>query len=214
MSVQTPAPAALTLPAPGRIIAGTDEAGRGCLAGPVVAAAVILPATYDLPGLTDSKKLTARARERLYAGIRAQAVTWAVAAHRAAEIDAMNILAASLSAMRRAVGRLAVRPELVYVDGNRRIPQADFAQETVVDGDALIPAISAASILAKVLRDRIMTALDRRYPGYGLAGHKGYGSAAHLADLRELGPSPIHRLTFARVRPEAASAEQMCLPGL
>jgi len=188
--------------------AGIDEAGRGCLAGPVVAAAVMLPAAYDLPGLTDSKKCSPGRRDTLAAAIKAQAAAWAIGVVWPAEIDRINILAASLLAMAKALVRLAPVPPLALVDGNQTIPAhhltrlaAPPAQRAVVGGDLLIPAISAASILAKTIRDRLMTRLDARFPGYGLAQHKGYGTAVHLAALNRLGPSPIHRLTFTRVRP-------------
>jgi ribonuclease HII len=188
--------------------AGIDEAGRGCLAGPVVAAAVVLPEAYDLPGLTDSKKLTPGRRDLLAAAIKAQAETWAIGMVWPAEIDRINILAASLAAMAKALRRLSPPPPLALIDGNALIPARLLAritpppaQKAIVGGDLLAPAISAASILAKTLRDRLMTKLDARFPGYGLAQHKGYGTAVHLAALARLGPSPLHRLTFARVRP-------------
>lgn len=210
----------LDLLPPAARVAGTDEAGRGCLAGPVVAAACILPEAYDLPGLTDSKALTARRREVLAAGIRQQAVAWALGLAWPAEIDRVNILQASLRSMERAVARLRVAPRLLLVDGNR-LCQAPVAQRAVIGGDALVPAISAASILAKTWRDRLMTVLDRKYPGYGLAVHKGYGTAVHLEALRRLGPSPVHRLTFRGVTPGGPEAprpprkqDQQCLPGI
>jgi len=188
--------------------AGIDEAGRGCLAGPVVAAAVVLPDVYDLPGLTDSKKCSPGRRDILAAAIKAQAATWAIGVVWPAEIDRINILAASLWAMAKALGRLSPIPPLALIDGNQTIPAHNLtrvatppAQQAIVGGDLLIPAISAASILAKTIRDRLMTKLDARFPGYGLAQHKGYGTAVHLAALARLGPSPLHRLTFARVRP-------------
>ena len=188
--------------------AGIDEAGRGCLAGPVVAAAVVLPRVYDLPGLTDSKKLTPGRRDVLAAAIKAQAETWAIGVVWPAEIDRSNILAATLRAMAKALRRLTPTPPLAVIDGNACIPahllarlSPPPAQKAVVDGDLLVPAISAASILAKTLRDRLMTKLDARFPGYGLARHTGYGTAQHLEALRRLGPCRIHRLTFARVRP-------------
>ena len=183
-------------------IAGVDEAGRGPLAGPVVAAAVILDPRRPIEGLADSKTLSERERQRLALLIRERALAWSVASSDREEIDTLNILQATLLAMSRAVRMLAVRPTHVRVDGNRAPPLEDPAcsVETVIRGDASVPAISAASILAKVDRDGLMVALDRRHPGYGFAAHKGYGTAAHLAALRRLGPSPEHRVSFAPVR--------------
>lgn len=205
--------------AAGVVIAGLDEAGRGCLAGPVAAAAVILPESYDLPGLTDSKKLSPAKRQRLAASIKIQAVAWAVGFAWPAEIDRINILKASLAAMARATVHLGRVPTLLRIDGNQRIPAAFLAdlstpprQETVIGGDLSVPAISAASIVAKTARDRLMTVLSRRYPGYGFEAHKGYGVAVHLAALRRLGPCPLHRLTFRGVLPDAS--RQLDLPGL
>ncbi len=182
--------------------AGVDEAGRGPLAGPVVAAAVILDPRHPIEGLADSKKLSERARERLAPLIRERALAWSVALAEREEIDALNILQATLLAMSRAVLCLGVRPARVQVDGNRapRLDDPDCCIETIVRGDATVPAISAASILAKVHRDALMRALDASHPGYGFAVHKGYGTAAHLGALRRLGPSPQHRLSFAPVR--------------
>jgi ribonuclease HII len=196
-------------------IAGIDEAGRGCLAGPVVAAACILPETFDLPGLTDSKALTAARRESLALAIRAQALCWSLGLAWAPEIDRINILQATLRSMERAVANLRLRPTLLVIDGNQTCLAA-IPQRTIVGGDALIPAISAASILAKTFRDRLMAALDRRYPGYGLAVHKGYGTSVHLDALRCLGPSRIHRLTFRGVQPRTTPKQerQQCLPGI
>ncbi|WP_320171359.1 ribonuclease HII [Maridesulfovibrio sp.] len=204
------------------VIAGVDEAGRGCLAGPVVAGAVILPEHYDLPGLTDSKQLEEADRERLEADIRRQAVCWALGVSRAQVVDRINILQATFRAMGRAVQHLGTRPGMLMVDGNKTVPveylgpSGGFRQEAVVKGDLKIPAISAASILAKTFRDRLMTHLDKRYPGYGFAGHKGYGTKVHLEALKELGPCAIHRLTFRGVLPEKKKAvsESMCLPGI
>jgi len=195
-----------------------DEAGRGCLAGPVVSAACILPETFDLPGLTDSKALSAPRRETLAAGIRAQALSWSLGLAWPGEIDSVNILQASLRSMERAIARLRVTPALLLIDGNQTV-RTRLPQRTVIGGDALVPAISAASILAKTFRDRLLCILDHLHPGYGLAIHKGYGTAVHLEALRQLGPSPIHRLTFRGVRPEAPAASpaqerQSCLPGL
>lgn len=183
-----------------RAVAGCDEAGRGPLAGPVVAAAVILPDAVDLPGLNDSKKLDEPARERLYPLVRQHAVAVGVGLSSPREIDTLNILRASLLAMRRAVQALATRADFVLIDGNQRVPDLGCEQLTVVDGDATSLSIAAASIIAKVTRDQIMVRLDRLYPGYGFGGHKGYGSPQHRQALRDLGPSPIHRTSFAPVR--------------
>jgi ribonuclease HII len=180
-------------------LAGVDEVGRGPLAGPVVAAAVILDPRRPLEGLKDSKQLSERRREELDAQIRERALAWALGRAEVHEIDRINILQASLLAMQRAVAALTVAPELVLVDGNR-CPRLDYPSQAVVKGDALVPAISAASIIAKVARDREMVELDRRYPGYGLARHKGYPSKAHLSALQELGVTPVHRRSYAPVR--------------
>jgi ribonuclease HII len=180
------------------LIAGVDEAGRGPLAGDVVAAAVILPIDCTIAGLTDSKKLSPKQREKLYPLIRQQAVAFAVARASVDEIDRLNILHASMLAMKRAVTALALSPEFVYVDGNR-CPDWQFPSQAVVKGDSTIAAIAAASILAKVERDQEMRELDSRFPGYGLAQHKGYPTKAHLAALKRLGPSEIHRKSFAPV---------------
>jgi len=186
--------------------AGVDEAGRGPLAGPVIAAAVILPADHGLEGLTDSKKLTEARREKLAAAIREQAVAWALGRAEVEEIDRLNILQASLLAMQRAVAALDVRPRQVLVDGNR-CPDLDCPVEAIVRGDATVPAISAASILAKVARDREMCELDARYPQYQLARHKGYPTRVHLEALAEHGVSVIHRRSFGPVRRLLEAAE-------
>lgn len=183
--------------APG-LVAGVDEAGRGPLAGPVVAAAVILDDERPIAGLADSKKLTALRRERLYDEIRAKALCVSVAEASVAEIDHLNILQASLLAMRRAVEGLRLKPQRVLVDGNQ-LPVLDVLAEAVVQGDAKVPAISAASIIAKVTRDRWCEHLERDCPGYGFAQHKGYGTPVHLEALRRLGPTPWHRQSFAPV---------------
>lgn len=180
------------------LVAGVDEAGRGPLAGPVVAAAVILDDMAPIKGLADSKKLTERQRERLYDEIRAKALCCSVAQASVTEIDTLNILQATMLAMRRAVQGLRLKPVKVLVDGNR-LPSLDVMAEAVVGGDALVPAISAASILAKVTRDRLLMDLHERHPGYGFDRHKGYGTAQHLEALRRLGPLPEHRRTFAPV---------------
>jgi len=181
------------------LIAGVDEAGRGPLAGPVVAAAVILPATFAIAGLADSKKLSATRREALATAIRGGATSYAVAQASVAEIDSLNILQATLLAMQRAVAALDTRPQVVWVDGNKA-PDLPMPVRSIVGGDASVAAISAASILAKVTRDRQLVALDRHYPGYGFAQHKGYGTRAHLAALQSLGATPLHRRSFAPVR--------------
>lgn len=180
-------------------VAGVDEAGRGPLAGPVVAAAVILDPEHPIDGLADSKKLSARRREKLGDLIRARALAWAVARCEAAEIDRMNILVASLEAMRRAVAELNPTPHAAVVDGNRA-PDLPCPATCLVGGDALDPAISAASILAKTVRDAWMLELHNRYPGYGFDRHKGYPTRLHLERLATLGPCLEHRRSFAPVR--------------
>lgn len=183
-------------------LAGVDEAGRGPLAGAVYAAAVMLDPGRPIAGLDDSKRLTARQRDRLAAAIHDQAAACAIATASVAEIDALNILQATLLAMRRAVEALPLAPSAVWVDGLHCPPLA-LPMRALVEGDRLVPAISAASILAKTARDAAMLELEARYPGYGFARHKGYGTPQHLRALRELGPCPEHRLSFAPVR-EAA----------
>lgn len=180
-------------------IAGVDEAGRGPLAGPVAAAAVILDPAHPIPGLKDSKQLSAGQREALAAEIRARSLAWAVAWADHEEIDRLNILQASLLAMARAVAALRPQPARVLVDGNRR-PAMPMPVTAVVKGDATVPAISAASILAKVERDAAMQRLDLLYPDYGFALHKGYPTAVHLAALERHGASPVHRKTFGPVQ--------------
>lgn len=180
------------------LIAGVDEAGRGPLAGPVVAAAVILDELQPIKGLNDSKKLTARQRETLFDEIRAKALCCSVAQASVEEIDRLNILQATLLAMKRAVEGLRLKPAKVLVDGNR-LPVLDVLAEAIVKGDATVPAISAASILAKVTRDRWCAELDAQHPEYGFASHKGYGTAEHLAALQAHGACPQHRKTFAPV---------------
>jgi len=180
-------------------IAGVDEAGRGPLAGPVVAAAVILDELQPIAGLADSKVLTERRRRELAGQIRQQALAWAIGSASVDEIDRLNILQASLLAMQRAVQALALTPELALVDGNQA-PTLACRVQTVVQGDALIPVISAASILAKVTRDTLMLALDAEYPGYGFAVHKGYPTAAHRHALETKGITPVHRRSFGPVR--------------
>ena len=179
-------------------IAGTDEVGRGPLAGEVVAAAVILDPATPIPGLNDSKKLSDKQRQQLVMLIKERALALAIGRSSVLEIDSLNILQASLLAMQRAVEALPLRPQLVYVDGNH-LPDWRYQSKAIVRGDAKIPAIAAASVLAKVTRDREMEELDNLYPGYGLAKHKGYPTKQHLEALAKLGPSPIHRKSFAPV---------------
>ncbi len=181
------------------LIAGVDEAGRGPLAGPVTAAAVILDPVEPIRGLDDSKRLSAVRRAALESEIKRRALAWFVATASVEEIDRVNILQATLLAMQRAVAGLKRSPRMVLVDGNR-CPDLDCPAQAVVGGDATVPVISAASILAKVARDREMTRLDGLYPGYGLARHKGYPTRAHIAALRELGPCEVHRRSFRPVR--------------
>lgn len=183
--------------APG-LAAGVDEAGRGPLAGPVVAAAVILDPRQGIAGLADSKKLTARRREQLFDQIQDKALCCAIGQASVEEIDRLNILQATLLAMQRAVAGLRLVPARVLVDGNC-LPRLPMLAEAIIGGDAKVPAISAASILAKVHRDRWCEQIDAEYPQYGFAAHKGYGTAAHLAALRQHGPTPWHRRSFAPV---------------
>ena len=195
------APEPLQVPLPWHppgLVAGVDEAGRGPLAGPVVAAAVILDDQRPIAGLADSKKLSPARREALFDEIRAYALCFSIAEASVEEIDRLNILQATLLAMRRAVQGLRLKPVMVLVDGNR-LPVLDVPAEAIVKGDARVQAISAASILAKVHRDRWCAQLHERYPQYGFAGHKGYGTAAHMAALRTHGACPEHRRTFAPV---------------
>jgi ribonuclease HII len=184
---------------PGLLVAGVDEAGRGPLAGPVVAAAVILRDDLVIEGLRDSKQLAPARRTAIAALIRERAVAFAIGSAAVAEIDALNILQASLLAMSRAVTALKIAPQRVVVDGNQ-LPELGCEARAVVGGDRLVPAISAASVLAKVARDAMMVDLDRRFPHYGFARHKGYATEAHRAALQRHGPSPVHRRTFALVR--------------
>ncbi|AQA18308.1 ribonuclease HII [Halioglobus japonicus] len=183
----------------GADLAGVDEVGRGPLAGDVVAAAVILDPARPIEGLRDSKKLTEARRESLAKAIKEHAIAWSIARASVAEIDELNILHASMLAMKRAVEALAPQPGYVLVDGNR-LPVWHYASEPVVKGDDRVPAIAAASILAKVQRDNELIELEARYPGYGFAKHKGYPTAAHLSALRELGVTPVHRRSFGPVR--------------
>jgi len=192
-------------------VAGVDEVGRGPLAGPVVAAAVILPRAFTHPEIKDSKLLSAKQREKLAPIIQQTAVSWALGIVDVEGIDRLNILRASLTAMAHALQRLSSQADLALIDGNQKIPVEILAgcrsnadrplyQKTIVKGDQLCLSIAAASIIAKVARDQIMVDFDKQYPDYGFAGHKGYGSAAHLAALRRYGPTPIHRRSFKPVR--------------
>lgn len=179
------------------VICGVDEAGRGPLAGPVCAAAVVLPKNLELPGLNDSKKLTDKKRRELFPIIKEQAIAYGIGFASEQEIDEINILQATFLAMKRAIDQLCVRPDLALIDGNR---QKDFGvpARTVVKGDSLSASIAAASVLAKVSRDDVMLEMAQRYPQYGFDIHKGYGTKAHYAALTEYGPSPIHRMTFLK----------------
>ena len=180
-----------------KIICGVDEAGRGPLAGPVCAAAVILPPNAEIPGLNDSKKLSDKKRRELYPVIKEQAIAYGIAFADHSEIDEINILQATYLAMERAINQLSVKPELALIDGNRA---KDFGipVETVVHGDSLSASIAAASVLAKVTRDDYMLQMAEAYPGYDFEIHKGYGTKAHYAALTERGPCPIHRMTFLK----------------
>ena len=180
-----------------QLVCGVDEAGRGPLAGPVCAAAVILPAHISIPGLNDSKKLTDKKRRELFPIIKENAIAYAIAIADEKEIDKINILQATFLAMERAINQLAVKPQIALIDGNRA---KDFGLpvETIVHGDSLSASIAAASVLAKVTRDDIMLQMAEMYPAYGFDVHKGYGTKAHYDALREFGPCPIHRMTFLR----------------
>ena len=206
------------------LIAGIDEAGRGCLAGPVVAAAVILPECYELPGLNDSKACSAKTRDILAPLIRQCALAWGLGVVWPARIDAINILQATFEAMSRAVRCLRRSPAQLLIDGNKTLPREVLtlhwgkahsatlpAQRSIIGGDASEPAISAASILAKTYRDTLMTHMEKRWPGYGFATHKGYGTEDHYEALRRLGPCPQHRLTFRGVLPEKPVVQQASL---
>ena len=181
------------------LTAGVDEVGRGPLCGDVVTAAVILDPHKPISGLNDSKALTAKRREALFIEIQEKALCFSIARASVDEIDQLNILHASLLAMHRAVQSLSPQPEMVLVDGNR-LPNWSYRSEAVVKGDSRVQAIAAASILAKVTRDREMVALDEQYPGYGLAGHKGYPTKVHLAALKQLGITAIHRRSYGPVK--------------
>ena len=189
----------LDFSADNRLTAGVDEVGRGPLAGPVVAAAVILDPDKPIEGLADSKKLTKKRREQLYDEIMLKAMAWSIARAEVEEIDELNILQASLLAMSRAVAALPISPDHALVDGNQ-LPPLNCTAEAIVKGDEKIPAISAASIIAKVARDREMAAMELKYPGYGFSKHSGYPTKMHMQALKELGVTPIHRRSFAPVR--------------
>ncbi len=179
-------------------ICGVDEAGRGPLAGPVYAAAVIIDPAHPIPGINDSKKIPEKRREALYEVIREQALAYGIGFATVEEIEEYNILQATYRAMERAVAALPVTPELALIDGNRLPPFLPVPGRFVVKGDALSASIGAASVLAKVSRDRVMREIDRQYPAYGFATHKGYGTAAHIEALRRLGPCPVHRRSFLK----------------
>ncbi|MBK5416904.1 ribonuclease HII [Pseudomonas sp. TH31] len=181
------------------LVAGVDEVGRGPLCGAVVTAAVILDPNRPILGLNDSKKLTQARREKLYDEICEKALSWHIARAEVEEIDELNILHATMLAMQRAIEGLHIQPKLAMIDGNR-CPKLSMRSEAVVKGDSKVPAIAAASILAKVSRDREMAAFELIYPGYGIGGHKGYPTPVHLEALARLGPTPIHRRSFAPVR--------------
>ena len=186
--------------------AGVDEVGRGPLAGDVVTAAVILDPNKPIEGLDDSKKLSEKKREYLFEIIKENALSWSIARCSVDDIDQINILQASLLAMKKAVDGLAITPEHVWVDGNK-MPRWNYAAETVVKGDSRVPAIAAASILAKVTRDREMVAYEEQYPGYGFAAHKGYPTKVHIDALQRLGVTPIHRRSYAPVKKILALSE-------
>ena len=190
-----------------RLVAGLDEVGRGCLAGPVTVGAVILPPGWQPDGLRDSKMLKADVRERLADEILRHAIAWAIAAVEPAVIDRVNILQATLLATMLAASRLAVRPDALLLDGTLYLPEISLPQRVIIDGDRLCASIAAASVLAKVARDRLMVEMDERFPGYDLAHNKGYAAPEHRAGLRELGTTSIHRLTFA----SCAEVEQTLL---
>lgn len=180
------------------MLCGVDEAGRGPLAGPVYAAAVILPSDLEIPGLTDSKKISEKKRDELFDVITEKAIAYGIASASVEEIEDYNILQATFLAMRRAVEQLSPCPDLILVDGNRLPPMLPAKAQTVIKGDALSASIAAASILAKVSRDRVLMQMDEEYPMYGFAKHKGYGTAAHYEALRTYGISPVHRRSFLK----------------
>lgn len=182
-----------------KLIAGLDEVGRGCLAGPVFAAAVILDSKNSIEGIKDSKKLSAKKRELLFDEITTKSVSFSIASLSSCEIDRMNILRASLEAMRQAVEQLKIKPDYLLIDGHEPI-KTDLPQKVIKRGDAVSISIGAASIIAKVSRDRFMIEMEKQYPQFSFSVHKGYGTALHLEELKNHGPSPIHRMTFSPVR--------------
>jgi ribonuclease HII len=196
-----------------RPYAGIDEAGRGCLAGPVVAAAVILPHSWNLPDLNDSKKISPKKRQKLEEQIKRQAIAWSLGLSWPREIEILNILQATFQAMERAVGKLRVVPASLLVDGNQAPKFDGIPHCHIPHGDACVPEISAASIIAKTFRDRLMVRLSRKYPGYALDQNKGYGTLKHREALRSLGPSAMHRRTFKPVS-ELCQGGQLWLPGI
>ena len=212
MARRAPEPPA-SATAPGPLVAGVDEAGRGCLAGPVAAAAVILDPRRPIAGLADSKSLSASKREALAAEIKAKALAWGLGLSWQRRIDEINILQATFEAMGKAARSLKIQPSLLLIDGPHRVPSPALGlpipQKAIVRGDQSEPCISAASILAKCFRDLLMSRLDRKWPAYGFARHKGYGVPAHLAALREHGPCPLHRMSFRRVRPGPEALPRM-----
>ncbi|OED41827.1 ribonuclease HII [Endozoicomonas sp. (ex Bugula neritina AB1)] len=183
----------------GLIVAGVDEVGRGPLCGPVITAAVILDPANPIDGLNDSKKLSEKKRDALFVEIKEKALAWSLGRAEVNEIDELNILHATMLAMQRAVLGLQVKPDLAYIDGNR-CPELPCQAEAVIKGDSRVPEIAAASILAKVTRDREMVVMDQEWPGYGIAGHKGYPTKVHMNALKRLGPTPVHRRSFKPVR--------------
>lgn len=193
-----------------QLVAGVDEAGRGPLAGPVVAAAVILRPDRPIAGVNDSKKLTERQRERLFDQIMAEALSIGIGSSSPAEIDRINILQATRQAMLQAVQHLSAQPDILLIDGITTI-DSPLHQHTIKQGDSRSASIAAASIIAKVTRDRLMLEFDHRYPQYGFGRHKGYGSAAHLTALRQHGPCPIHRLSFGGVRELVSQPPSVCI---
>lgn len=212
-----------------KLAAGIDEAGRGCLAGPVIACAVILPPDFTLKGLADSKSVPAKQRESIAAELRAKVIAWSLGIVWPAQIDKINILQATFEAMAKACASLKIAPTYLEIDGNQKIPRPVLSQwwksscklpmqQAIIKGDALIPAISAASILAKTYRDRLMAHFAKKWPFYGFETHKGYGTKHHFEALKKYGPSPFHRLTFKGVLPKENlsedSLQKISLPGL